>query len=138
MIHSVAGKKPLPPQVVDLLAAKSDGNPLYVEELTHMLLESGQLVERDENYELAVALPSLEIPATLRDSLVARLDRLSQGKTIIQVGATIGRRFDYALIRQITELADDELTAELERLTAAGFCSSTGPRRRPPIRFATL
>ena len=126
MVAAVAGNRSLPQQVVRLIVAKADGNPLYIEELTQMLLESGQLVERDGAYQLAVALPSLEIPATLRDSLMARLDRLPQAKQICQVGATIGREFEHALVRDVLGLSDAELASELEQLTEAGILLQRG------------
>ncbi|MCG8423486.1 MAG: AAA family ATPase [Proteobacteria bacterium] len=126
LIRNITGGKDVPQKVIELVAAKSDGNPLYVEELTRMLLESGQLVERFGAYELDVSLPSLDIPTTLHDSLMARLDRLSPDKTVLQVGATIGRQFDYSLVQQVTNIGHDQLGEELNQLIEAGILHVRG------------
>ena len=89
----VAHGKALPPEVVEQIVAKTDGVPLFVEELTKMVLESGLLQEREERYELTGPLPPLAIPTTLHDSLMARLDRLATVKGLAQLGATLGREF---------------------------------------------
>ena len=93
----VAHGKALPAEVVEQVVAKTDGVPLFVEELTKMVLESGLLQERAERYELTGPLPPLAIPTTLHDSLMARLDRLAAVKGLAQLGATLGREFSYAL-----------------------------------------
>jgi predicted ATPase len=93
MIRRVAHGTALPPEVVEQVVAKTDGVPLFVEELTKMVLESGLLQERDDRYELTGPLPPLAIPATLQDSLTARLDRLATVKGVAQLGATLGREF---------------------------------------------
>jgi predicted ATPase len=72
--------------------------PLFVEELTKMVLESGLLEERDERYALIGPLHALAIPTTLHDSLMARLDRLGAVKALAQLGATLGREFSYELL----------------------------------------
>src|SRR4029434_7725825 len=86
VIRQVAHGKVLPSEVVEQIVAKTDGVPLFVEELTKMVLESGLLQERDERYELRGPLPPLAIPATLHDSLMARLDRLATVKGLAQLG----------------------------------------------------
>jgi predicted ATPase len=86
----VAQGKALPAEVVAQVVAKTDGVPLFVEELTKMVLESGLLQEHEERYELTSPLPPLAIPATLHDSLMARLDRLATAKSLAQLGATLG------------------------------------------------
>jgi class 3 adenylate cyclase len=83
----VAHRKVLPAEVVEQVVAKTDGVPLFVEELTKMVLESGLLQERAERYELTAPLPPLAIPTTLHDSLMARLDRLAAVKGLAQLGA---------------------------------------------------
>src|SRR5262249_1904063 len=88
MIERVAGGKMLPPEVCKQIIAKTDGVPLFVEELTKAILESGSLKEIDAHYELTGSLSTFAIPATLQDSLMARLDRLMTGKVIAQLGAT--------------------------------------------------
>ena len=95
MTGQVAHRKALPPEVVEQVVAKTDGVPLFVEELTKMVLESGLLQEREGRYELTGSLPPLAIPATLHDSLMARLDRLATVKALAQLGATLGREFSY-------------------------------------------
>jgi predicted ATPase len=91
MTGRVAHGKALPPEVIEPVVAKTDGVPLFVEELTKMVLESGLLREREDCYELTGPLPSLAIPTTLHDSLMARLDRLATVKSLAQLGATLGR-----------------------------------------------
>jgi predicted ATPase len=91
MIAQVTGGKTLPPEVVAQIVAKTDGVPLFVEELTGTVLESGLLRETNGAYELTGPLPLLAIPATLHDSLMARLDRLATVKTVAQLGAVLGR-----------------------------------------------
>ena len=90
-----------PLRCVEQIVAKTDGVPLFVEELTKMVLESGLLQEREERYELTGPLPPLAIPATLHDSLMARLDRLAAVKALAQLGATLGREFSYALLHAV-------------------------------------
>ena len=75
------------------ILAKTDGVPLFVEELTKIVLESGLLQETGDRFQLKGPLPPLAIPSTLRDSLIARLDRLAPVKEIAQIGACIGREF---------------------------------------------
>ena len=100
MIGRVAGGKALPPEVVEQIVAKTDGVPLFVEELTKMVLESGLLREGEERYELTGPLPPLAIPATLQDSLMARLDRLATVKAVAQLAARIGRSFPMSCSRR--------------------------------------
>jgi class 3 adenylate cyclase len=97
MVTAVARGKALPAEVVQQLVTKSDGVPLFVEELTKMVLESGLLREVEDHYVLMGPLPPLAIPATLHDSLMARLDRLGTARAVAQLGAMLGREFPYAL-----------------------------------------
>ena len=101
MIGRITGDKALPLEVVEQIVAKTDGIPLFVEELTKMVLESGLLRESEDRYELTGPLPHLAIPATLHDSLMARLDRLATVKDVAQLGATIGRTFAYELLQAV-------------------------------------
>jgi predicted ATPase len=93
IIHRVGNGKALPPEVVEQIVAKTDGVPLFVEELTKMVLESGLLQEREDRYALTGPLLPLAIPTTLHDSLMARLGRLTAVKGLAQLGATPGREF---------------------------------------------
>jgi class 3 adenylate cyclase/predicted ATPase len=117
IIARVTGGRPLPPEVMEQILAKTDGNPLFVEELTKAVLEAGILVENAEGYGLDGPLPPLAIPATLRDSLMARLDHLAPVKEVGQIGATIGREFSYPLLRALfgpNEPALKDALAQLE------------------------
>src|SRR5215467_12102737 len=93
MVARVSGGRVLPAEVMTQIVAKTDGNPLFVEELTKAVLEAGILVENHDGYRLDGPLPPLAIPATLQDSLMARLDRLAPVREIAQIGAAIGREF---------------------------------------------
>ena len=86
-------------EVLQYIVAKTDGVPLFVEELTKMVLESGLVKAQEGRYVLVEPLPALAIPMTLHDSLMARLDRLGAAKEVAQLGATIGREFSYELIQ---------------------------------------
>jgi len=104
MTTHVAGGKLLPPQVLHQIIEKTDGVPLFVEEMTKAVLESGQLKAVDGHYELTGSLRTLTIPATLQDSLMARLDRLVTAKAVAQYAAVIGRQFSYALLQAVSQL----------------------------------
>src|SRR6202011_1883168 len=90
----IAGDKALPDQVIDQIVDRTDGVPLFVEELTKSVLESGLLREEEDRYVLDRALP-LVIPATLHALLLERLDRLASVRRVAQIGAAIGREFSY-------------------------------------------
>src|SRR6266850_2047865 len=119
VIRQVAHGKVLPPEVVEQIVAKTDGVPLFVEELTKMVLESGLLQERDERYALTGPLPPLAIPTTLHDSLMARLDRLAAVKAMAQLGATLGREFSYELLQAVSPWDEGTLKRGLHQLVAA-------------------
>jgi tetratricopeptide (TPR) repeat protein len=122
----VAHGKVLPPEVVEQIVAKTDGVPLFVEELTKMVLESGLFQERDERYTLTGSLHPLAIPATLHDSLMARLDRLAAVKALAQLGATLGREFSYALLRAVAPWEEGIVRQGLHQLVAAEFLYQRG------------
>ena len=126
LIHRVAHHKALPPEVVEQIVAKTDGVPLFVEELTKMVLESGLLQEQEDRYELTGPLPALAIPATLQDSLMARLDRLTTVKAVAQLGATIGRTFAYDLLRAVAALDEATLQQGLRQLVAGELVYQRG------------
>jgi predicted ATPase len=126
MTGRVARGKALPPAVVEQVVAKTDGVPLFVEELTKMVLESDLLQEREERYELTGPLPPLAIPATLHDSLMARLDRLAAVKGMAQLGATLGREFSYELLQAISPWDEDILQRGLQQLVTAEFLYQQG------------
>jgi class 3 adenylate cyclase len=126
MTSRVAQGKALPPEVVEQIVAKTDGVPLFVEELTKMVLESGLLQERAERYELSGPLPPLAIPTTLHDSLMARLDRLAAVKAMAQLGAALGREFSYELFQAVAPWDEDTLHRGLHQLVAAEFLYQRG------------
>lgn len=124
MIQQLAGA--LPEVVISDILKKTDGNPLFVEEVTKLLLESGVLTLSDTGYELTSSLKTLSIPSTLQDSLMARLDRLGAAKEIAQIGATIGREFAYILVKAISKLEDKLLIERLEKLVGAEMLLENG------------
>jgi predicted ATPase len=134
IIHQVAHNKALPPEVVEQIVAKTDGVPLFVEELTKMVLESGLLQEGEDRYELTGPLPPLAIPATLYDSLMARLDRLAAVKAMMQLGATLGREFSYELFQAVSPWDEETVQRGLYHLVEAEFLYQRG---LPPLLKST-
>jgi class 3 adenylate cyclase/tetratricopeptide (TPR) repeat protein len=126
MVARVTGGRVLPAEVTKQIVAKTDGNPLFVEELTKAVLEMGILVEHAEGYRLDGPLPPLAIPATLQDSLMARLDRLAPVKEIGQIGAAIGREFPYALVRALVGRDETALKHALDQLEQTGLVFRRG------------
>jgi TOMM system kinase/cyclase fusion protein len=126
MTDRVAHGKALPAEVVEQVVAKTDGVPLFVEELTKMVLESGLLQEQEDRYELTGPLPPLAIPATLHDSLMARLDRLATVKGLAQLGATLGREFSYELLQAVSPWDEATLQRGLHQLVEAEFLYQQG------------
>jgi len=116
--HQTKGKT-LPVELLQQINAKTEGVPLFVEELTKMVLESGMLLEKEASFELSGELNTLSIPSTLQDSLLARLDRLSPLKEIVQVGAVLGREFSIDILHAVTQQNTDSLERALSRLTDA-------------------
>jgi class 3 adenylate cyclase/predicted ATPase len=129
LVVHIAGGKALPDDVIDQIADRTDGVPLFVEELTKSVLESGLLREEADRYVLERTLPPFAIPTTLHDSLMARLDRLASVRLVAQIGAAIGREFPYALLRTVSRLPEDELQAALGRLVASELVFQRG---KPP------
>jgi class 3 adenylate cyclase len=130
LVERLAGDAGLSQEIVDEIVDRADGVPLFVEELTKAVLESGDRDNRVAAVLAASPLPNLAIPATLHASLIARLDRLGPiAKEIGQVGSVIGREFGYTLIEQVAERPVAELRAGLDRLTEAGllFCRGAAP-----------
>jgi class 3 adenylate cyclase len=126
LVEHIVGGKALPNEVVAQIADRADGVPLFVEELTKTVLESGLLREEVDRYMLDGALPPFAIPTSLHDSLMARLDRLASVRRVAQTGAAIGREFPYALLRAISRLPEDELQAALGRLVASELVFQRG------------
>ena len=116
LILRVTGGKALPKEVMEHILEHTDGVPLFVEELTKMVLEGGLLRQRDGEYVLEGPLPSLAIPTTLQASLMARLDRLSPVRDVAQISAVAGREFHYELVNAVAGLPKEKLDEALEQL----------------------
>jgi predicted ATPase/class 3 adenylate cyclase len=119
LVTQIAGGKALPDAVIAQIVERTDGVPLFVEELTKSVLESELLREKEDHYVLDGPLSPLAIPTTLHDSLMARLDRLASVRPVAQIGAAFGRWFRYTSLRAVSGLAENELQASLARLVAA-------------------
>jgi class 3 adenylate cyclase/predicted ATPase len=135
-----AGGKRLPAAVVQYIVAKTDGVPLYVEELTKMLLTSGLLREEADQHVLTGPLHTVAIPDTLQDALMARLDQLNRAKEVAQLGAVLGREFAYEVLQAIAPLDEDTLQAGLAQLVAAELLYQRGrpPRARYLFKHALI
>jgi predicted ATPase len=126
LILGITKGKALPAEVRDQIVGRTDGVPLFIEELTKTILESGLLREGADHYELTSALPPLAIPSTLHASLLARLDRLSAVKDVAQIGAVIGREFSYPVIAAAAALPEQSLKDALSRLVTAELIYQRG------------
>jgi class 3 adenylate cyclase/predicted ATPase len=127
MIDRVAGNnKLLSPQVRQDIIARTDGIPLFVEEMTKAALEA----ESE-----GAPLPSLAVPASLHGSLLARLDRVGPAKEVAQVGAALGRKFSYPLLAAVVRKPEAELASALDRLVAAGLLFQQGVPRHATYLF---
>jgi predicted ATPase len=135
LIAGVAQGKALPDLIVQQILAHTDGVPLFIEELTITLLESGHLRETSDSYVLDGPLPSLAIPTTLQTSLLARLDRLASVKEIAQIGAAIGREFSFRLIAAVSTMPKQELEAALGKVVAAELIFQRGAPPDATYRF---
>jgi class 3 adenylate cyclase/predicted ATPase len=129
LIARLAGHKALPTEVVEHVVGKTDGVPLFVEELTKMLLESDLLREESERYALTGPLSGVAIPVTLYDSLMARLDRLPAVREVAQLGAVLGREFDYEMLHALVEVEETTLRDRLAQLVDTELLYQRG---RPP------
>src|SRR6185312_6476363 len=130
----------LPAQVIDEIVAKTDGVPLFMEELTKSVLESDLLHEDGNSYVLSSALTPLAIPSTLHDSLTARLDRLSPIKETAQIGAAIGREFPHSLLEAVSPIKGEALRGVLRQLMEAELihCRGAPPKASYVFKHALL
>ena len=133
LLMSHTGGKKLPENVVEHIVAKTDGVPLFVEELTKAILESDLLREEPDHYALTGALSKLAIPATLQDSLMARLDRLPGIREIAQLGAVLGREFSYGVMLAVSPLDEVNLQNGLDQLVDVELLYVQG--RRPKAKY---
>jgi predicted ATPase len=129
LVEQIADGKALSDEVVTQIVEHSDGVPLFIEELTKSVLESGLLCEENDRHVLQRALSPLAIPTSLNAALMARLDRLPSVRHVAQVGAAIGREFSYELLRGISRLPEDELEGAVAGLVASELVFQRG---RPP------
>jgi class 3 adenylate cyclase/tetratricopeptide (TPR) repeat protein len=126
MVQHIAGPKPLPPEVLEQILTKTDGVPLFVEELTKMVLESGVLREEPEEYTLAGKFIPLKIPVTLKDSLMARLDRLGPAKEVVQLCSILGREFTSEMLLAIQPQGEQTLQQGLRQLVESELLYQRG------------
>jgi TOMM system kinase/cyclase fusion protein len=119
MAARLTGGRGLPAEVVSRIVARTDGVPLFVEEIVRSMIDSGALVEAGDHYNLGQPLSDASIPATLRDSLVARLDRLGRAKETAQIASVLGREVVFDVLRALSSLDEAALHEDLERLVAA-------------------
>lgn len=136
VVNSMTGGLSLPQEVLGHIVQRADGIPLFAEETIRTLLEAGHLVETDERYELATALGTAAIPPTLRDALASRVDQLGTAKSVVQLGAVIGRYFQADLLMEVSGVDDwVALGAELGRAVDAGVLESSGAGAQATYRF---
>lgn len=135
LVNALTGGKALPTTLFEQILTKTDGVPLFVEELTRSVLQSPELKATDDRYEFSGTVSTLILPASLRDSLMASLDRSTPVKEIAQIGAVIGRTFSYELIRAVVPRTQRDLDAVLTQLTASGLAFQRG---MPPAASYTF
>ncbi len=140
MLGGLTAGKTLPVEVVEHIAGKADGVPLYVEELAKSVLTSSLLVERADRYELAGSLDEVAIPATLQDSLMSRLDRLPTVRDLVQIGAVIGREFAYEMLHALAGVDEKALRDGLGQLVSEELIYQRGrpPRSRYVFKHALI
>jgi class 3 adenylate cyclase/tetratricopeptide (TPR) repeat protein len=126
LVAAVMGGRALPAEVLAEIVLKTDGIPLFVEELTKTVMQSGLLEETPTGYRLRGPLPALAIPSTLQDSLMARLDRLAPAKEVAQVGAMIGREFSHQLLAAVLRSPPATLDAALGELVRSELVARRG------------
>jgi class 3 adenylate cyclase len=127
MIAGVTGGKALPSELADQIAERTDGVPLFVEELTKAVVESGMLTDAGDHYTAAGPLAPLAIPASLHASLLARLDRLAPVREVAQIGAALGRQFSHELIGTVARMPPAQLDDALAQLVGAELIYRRGP-----------
>jgi TOMM system kinase/cyclase fusion protein len=140
MIPSLTGDKTLPTEIVEQVIAKTDGVPLFVEELVKMVMESGLIQEQAGHYVLTGPLPPLAIPSTLHDSLMARLDRLSTARELVQFSAVLGREFTYELLQAVSPVDELMLQQGLSQLVDTELIYQRGlpPRSQYIFKHALI
>lgn len=135
MVKRVAGGTSLPGEVLDQIIARTDGVPLFIEELTKAVIDGGWLQREEDKFILTGPVPATAIPTSLHASLVARLDRAAPVKDVAQIGAAIGREFSFELVASVTGLSDRVLAQALEQLVSAELIYRRGG---PPTAIYTF
>jgi tetratricopeptide (TPR) repeat protein len=133
LITALAGGKAMPPEVMSYIDEKTDGIPLYVEELTKQVLDGGFVRDQQGRHALVRPLSELPIPATLHDLLMARLDRLPTIREVAQLGSIFGREFAYEMLQAVASIEERTLDNGLDRLVDAELLYQRG--RRPQARY---
>jgi len=126
MIDKVTGGKLLPEEIRNQIISKTDGVPLFIEELTKTVIESELLEVKEDRYTLTRPLTELAIPSTLHDSLMARLDRLAPIREVAQIAAVIGREFSHQVLAAVSPLTEDALEAAMTQLMDAALVFRRG------------
>ena len=135
LILKVTNNKPLPADLVTQIVDKTDGVPLFLEELTKAVLESDIVKDSGDRYEYSGKVDQMTIPATLRDSLMARLDRLFPVKELAQIGAVIGREFSHELLQAVSPIKEPKLTEGMDKLVASELIFRRGTAPSATYQF---
>lgn len=135
MMASQAGLRQVPKEVVQQIAERTDGVPLFVEEFTRMVLEADSLRETAGEKELSATFPAHTIPSTLQDLLIARLDRLESDLEVVQTASILGREFSMELLQAVSSLDESTLRGELAKLADAEVLFQRGRAPRISYRF---
>jgi class 3 adenylate cyclase/predicted ATPase len=135
VIDGAVGGKPLPPDIVDEIQARTEGVPLFVEELTSMVVESGLVEDVGDHYRATGTLAPYAIPESLHDSLMARLDHMPGVKDVAQLAAVLGREFSYDLIQTVSPLTDSQLQEALYQLAEHAIIVPSGSRDNSRYSF---
>jgi len=142
VIAQVAGGKALPREIVDQIVDRTDGVPLFIEELTKSVVESGLLTDVGDHYTLTggAAASALAIPTTLHASLLARLDRLASAREVAQIVAALGRQFSHELISAVAQMPQQKVDDALAQLVNAEliFCRGTPPNAQYTFKHALV
>ena len=119
VIAGVTGGKALPKEIAEQIIDRTDGVPLFIEELTKSVLESGLVTKAGDHYSIVGPIAPLAIPTTLHASLLARLDRLAPTREVAQIGAALGRSFSHEVISAVAQMPQERVDAALEQLVSA-------------------
>jgi predicted ATPase len=126
IVSQATGGKRLPKEIADQIVERADGVPLFIEELTKAVVESGLIVDVGDHHDMAGPFPQLAIPATLNDSLLARLDRLAPTREVAQIAAALGRHFSYELISAVAQMPKRSIDEALAQLVGAELMLERG------------